>query len=414
VKHERNTTSSTVRNFQIAIAMIRFASTVGFFVWLLVGSSGGPLFAEDSGTAFPSIVLREEIAAGHLPYRHPADVCELRDGTLLTIYNGGEKEAAQGNRIYVCRKEPHANAWTEPIALEPNPENTALDIGVIFQPRRRADAPVLCYYWWKGTRPHDYIPHMRFSEDNGFTWSPRIACPPSSGGPILDQFANGSYLTGPLQCAPIELSDGSLLAAGHYQTDQRPTSPGPKRRAVPILRIPGDNYSGSQAGAPPWKLLGILPDVGLPGFLILSSDIKKLALVGRTAIDGPHTIQLSQDTGLTWSDREDLSAGGIAGVGTLSLDVDGGPAQGWHVVAGSNGLGRNGLVVAIANSNTSDLARNASWKQVLVLHKNEGGEDADPTLIQTKDRQVHLVFTGRKSLNVMHYVLDPDKLCSAY
>jgi hypothetical protein len=66
--------------------------------------------------------------------------------------------------------------------------------------------------------------------------------------------------------------------------------------------------------------------------------------------------------------------------------------------------------VAIANSNTTEINRNSSWKQVLLLHENEPGEDADPTLIQGRDRRVHLVFTGRKSPVVMHYVLDPDRL----
>jgi hypothetical protein len=50
--------------------------------------------AADSGVGTHAILARQEIAPGHLPYRHPADLCELRNGTLLAIYNGGASEAA--------------------------------------------------------------------------------------------------------------------------------------------------------------------------------------------------------------------------------------------------------------------------------------------------------------------------------
>jgi hypothetical protein len=49
---------------------------------------------------------------------------------------------------------------------------------------------------------------------------------------------------------------------------------------------------------------------------------------------------------------------------------------------------------------------------VLTLHADLPAEDADPSLMQTPDRKIHLLFTGRGSEELKYYVLDPDKLCA--
>lgn len=107
----------------------------------------------------------------------------------------------------------------------------------------------------------------------------------------------------------------------------------------------------------------------------------------------------------------------------MSLDVAGGPCQGWHITTGSGpagaGVQRNGLTVAV-NKNPTDPK---SWKQVLLLDKDQNNEDADPSLFQSvRDRKVHLYFTGRGKTpksggpspsRLKYFVLDPDELVVA-
>jgi hypothetical protein len=354
-----------------------------------------------------AILLREKIpVAPGVSYTHPSDVCQLQDGTLAIICNGGPKEASPENKIWITRQPPKGT-WTPPVPLDPNPEGKPLDVGIIFQPKR-PKAPVLCYFWFgfQGERPHNETPCIRESLDGGKTWGPRLKGPNSPGGEPWAQYENGGTMSGPLQCAPVELPDGTLIAGGHLQQK------GAKDIRAPIVRIPPDNYTGNQPGGAKWEVLDVRPGTGLPGFLILSPDRKHLALIGRGSLDGPHNISESKDTGKTWSKAVMLPKCGGAGVGCVSLDIDGGPAQGWHVVAGSGGAPgrRNGLTVAISKTPLDP----ASWIKALILHVDEGGEDADPTLIQTDDRKVHLVFTGRsQNGGIRHYVLDPDKLIQA-
>ena len=53
--------------------------------------------ADDHGQT-KAILKRESIPDIPHAYTHPADVCQLRDGTLAIIYNGGIKEAEPGTR----------------------------------------------------------------------------------------------------------------------------------------------------------------------------------------------------------------------------------------------------------------------------------------------------------------------------
>jgi hypothetical protein len=339
-------------------------------------------------------------------YNHPSDLAECQDGSLVCAWRGGPNEGS-ANVLYYSRR-PAGGDWSRPQPLEPNPEGTQCECPVLYQPRK-AGAPLICWFVIGPKLTGKYSAllggkgFMRISNDHGKTWSARIPCPKASE-PWFAPW-DGCYL-GPLMNPPLELPDGSLIAA--CSIDGVPGRHDPKEYKSALVRIPADNYTGREPKGTPWSALAAFEaGSGIQGALLSSPDARTLAYVSRTS--GPHLVSRSTDGGKTWSEFQGLKGGGNVGVGALSLDLGGGPTQGWHVICGSgptgNGQQRNGLELWVSQ----DMNR---WTKALTLCKNDDREDGDPSIIQGKDRKIHLVFTGRKGSYVSHAVLDPDKLVS--
>ncbi len=98
------------------------------------------------------------------------------------------------------------------------------------------------------------------------------------------------------------------------------------------------------------------------------------------------------------------------------------PLHGWHVIAGSeHGTTRQAMLVGITKDPTG------RWEAVLKLNvlnrKNpsaisgeeiptdrDDGENADPTIFQGPNGNIHLLFTGRGGDTLKYYLIDPYKL----
>ncbi len=316
-------------------------------------------------------------------YNHPSMLCRTREGTMIFMWNGGPDEATSHNRIFFSRLEKGASQWAEPKRLE----NRQIDFGTIFQPSKPG-APLIAAYWYGD--PSGAGSAMMFSDDDGKTWSEPKPFPTSD-----DPFWAPKPAKGHLRFAmspPVEFGDGRLWLAseGSFMYPA-------------IVEVLPDNYAGQTPGGTPWSSIhdngldrGILGD-----FLVLTPDRQSIIYIMRAGGN-----YLTTDGGKSWTAVPRIPKGG-AGVAALSLDVDGGPAQGWHLTAGCNHPQRHrGLFVWISKDPTNA----SSWKQVLQLHEDVGGEDADPSMIQTPDRKIHLLFTGRGEELLKYYILDPDKL----
>ncbi len=347
----------------------------------------------DSGPRIDAIVVRQMLNIAEssarledgdrVIYNHPSMLCQTREGTMIFMWNGGPSEAESQNRIFFSRLEKGASQWAEPKRLE----NRQIDFGTIFQPSKPG-APVLAGYWYGD--PSGAQSGMMISHDDGKTWSdPRPF--PTSDDPFWAPRPSQGHLRWAMS-PPVVFHDGTLWFASEGQF-----------RYPAIVIVPPDNYTGQTPGGAPWSTIhdngldkGILGD-----FLVLTPDRRSVIYIMRWGGN-----YLTTDGGKTWTDVPRIPKGG-AGVAALSLDVDGGPAQGWHVTAGCNHPARHrGLFVWISKDPTNA----SSWKQVLQLHEDVGGEDADPSMIQTPDRKIHLLFTGRGEELLKYYILDPDKL----
>jgi len=341
-----------------------------------------------------AILSWEAIDTG-LDYNHPSSIVELKNGDLVIAWAGGLNEG-ESTAIRVMRK---VNGIWQPMQTV-TPVASMFD-PVLFEPSANGAPLLLTYY--KGCCHDQYV---RQSFDNGATWSAEQKMYPAAGVSGYNQ----DFMEAAEQNPPLELPGGDLLASHDRWQDGASTSNW-------VTRIPSDNLLGD-AGGTPWQLTA-LDDAGVNGselfgngsFLVFDTGYQHLGLIVRRAIHGHPWFLESFDGGLTWSDAVMPSisllegSGPRAGISALSLDIDGGAAQGWHLFAGAGGacgLCRDFVVIAASQD-----GRN--WDARLQVAIGDG-EQADPTLIQTADRNVHMLFTGRDSEPVRHMVIDPDVL----
>lgn len=311
----------------------------------------------------------ETLARGGWRWPSASMLCETRKGTIVVMWNGGPSEAESGNRIFYIRRERGESRWSDPRRLE----NRQIDFGTIYQPRRKPDAPILAGYWLGA--PKGSQTRMIVSHDDGKTWSEPMEYPTTTDPFWQDPPARGHYRWS--MSPPVEFPDRTLW----FASEQR-------HRWPAIVVVPPDNHTGR--GRTPWG--SIHPEVFIRGrgvhgdFLVLSPDYKHVLYITRQSGN-----YVTRDGGRTWAPAPRVPKGG-AGVGALSLDVEGGPCQRWHLVAGCEHPRRDGLQVWLSSKPLEP----SSWRRVLVLHKGMPAEDAGPSMVQSPfDRKVHLLFTGR-------------------
>lgn len=349
----------------------------------------------DEGPRIDAIVRREMLNVRNstarlenglrVTYNHPSMLCETRSGTLIFMWNGGPAEGEAGNRIFFSRREKNSIAWSEPKRLE----SRQIDFGALYQPKQDG-APVIAGYWLGVPRRSPAA--LIWSRDDGRTWTKPHSFPETRDPFWAAAPARGNFRLS--MSPPVEFPNGTLWWASE-QEHRRPA----------IVVVPPDNYTGHEPHGSAWR--SIHPTIfrqGVHGdFLILSPDYRSILFVNRQGGD-----YVTHDHGKTWKEVTGIPKGG-AGIGAVSLDIEGGPACGWHVVAGSAHPRRDGLLVSISD-NPEDPE---SWRRVLALHQGRNSEDADPSLIQGRtDRKIHLLFTGRGEDKLKYYVLDPDTLIS--
>ncbi|MBD3321408.1 MAG: T9SS type A sorting domain-containing protein [Chitinivibrionales bacterium] len=385
--------------------------------------------SNDLGPLRDAIIRSEIIDIGQSParfngnriaYAHPSCIDETRQGTIVIGFNGGDVEA-EGNHAYTLRK-PAGESWNDPIILE---DGGQIDFGVIYQPRNIQNAPILAYYWLGGP-PSNADGAIRYSTDDGATWSSRTLAPQSS---------YWSDNRGTMQCGmnhPLEWPDGTLWFASSDEGQ------GLYDCHAYITKVPPDNYAND--GGSNWEVTDIQgnsTDGHTHGtWLILGKDAQgnpeEIIRMSRTNFCNTPTYRYSDNGGDSWGSWQTVSVnqngslGGISnlncGISTVSLDWDNpdSPLNGLHVLAGS-GHKRSALNVTISQDPLG-----GSWDaaiQLNVLERpfldqsgqvppipsevSDDHENADPTLFQARDGNIHLLFTGREGNLLKYYVIDP-------
>jgi alpha-L-rhamnosidase len=223
------------------------------------------------------------------------------------------------------------------------------------------------------------------SSDGGWNWTEPKR--------LVDE--KGEMLIGAVKNKPIQLADGTIL------------SPSSREDGGWRAHIEHSTDDGTT-----WKFIGpINPEakVGAIQPTLLTYPKGRIQMLCRTRTEHGFIAQSwSEDDGLTWSPMEPTvlpnNNSGIDGV-TLA---DGRQLLVYnHSTRNQPGMGHKGR--GILNVALSKDGKN--WEAALVLDYEDqpGHQFSYPSVIQTADGLVHIVYTWHRE-RIKHVVLDPEKL----
>lgn len=354
-------------------ADIKFIKTEKGAVVFEIGS-GNYLFVRNKNWKKGIVKAGFIFERASFPESHSATIAETSDG-LIAAWFGGTKE---GNKD-VCIWTSHLvnNKWTEPTKIADGVLNDSV--------RYACYNPVLFYtpqkelllFYKIGPNVAGWTGWMMRSKDNGKTWSKREALPEGFLGPIKNKPV---LLNGVLLC-PGSTEKNGWKAHIEFTTDF------------------GKTWSKTGPINDPITIQAIQPS-------ILQYPDGRLQILCRSRNT---TINESWSTngGKTWSEMK-ASALPNNNSGTDAVTLKDGrqllvynhnlPNSTWV-----NGKGpRTPLNVAVSNDGKR-------WFAAAILEDSPISQYSYPSVIQTKDGLVHIVYTWRRE-KVKHVVVDPSKL----
>ena len=308
------------------------------------------------------------------PESHAATIAETPAG-LIAAWFGGTKE---GNKD-VCIWTSHLlnNKWTAPAKVADGIMNDTL--------RYPCYNPVLFYtsggelllFYKIGPNVAGWTGWMKRSKDNGKTWSERESLPDGFLGPIKNKPV---VVNGVLYC-PSSTEKGGWKAHIEFTPDNGKT----------WIKTASLNDGKAMEAIQP---------------SILQHKDGRLQLLCRSR-NTTLNETWSSDGGKTWSE---MKASGLPNnnSGTDAVTLKDGrqllvynhvlPAASWVRGKGP----RTPLNIAVSNDGIK-------WFAATVLEDSPISQYSYPSVIQTKDGMVHIVYTWRRE-RIKHVVIDPSKL----
>lgn len=336
--------------------------------------------AADSRTpGFVDAELVFPIRQAPTPQCHAATIVETPSG-LVVAWFGGTKEKNADVGIWLSRHE--GQRWSKPQLIVTGEEHESIDYAcwnpVLFQPMTKTGSEPLTLFYKVGITSRLWWGMATQSSDGGKTWNSPVKLGTSEHLP-----KQNPNLTGPAKNKPIELSDGTWVCGSSSENEQgwhvhfeSSTDQGKTWRASPPLDD-SEEFNAIQ-----------------PTFLIHGKH--RLQVLCRSK-EGVVVQSKSADNGATWSK---LTATNLpnpnSGLDAVTL------VGGQHLlVLNPTQEGRRTLSVVMSNNGDD-------WFTVWTL-EDRGGEYSYPSVIQTTDGNVHIVYTWRRK-SIRHVVLDPKKL----
>ncbi len=284
------------------------------------------------------------------PFAHAATLIDLGDAGLLTTWMGGSYETAPDVALLAARLPPGTDRWTPPQVI------ASVDGHSLGQPVFLARPGGELWFFYVVIMGRDWttaIPYLKTSHDGGATWG-----------------------------EPVQLFDypGLMLRSRVIVLDKRIIVPAYDENTWQSRMIVSDDDGAT------WRLTApmVSPDGNIHPTLVKCDDGRLLAYIRTGGKGGVLWRSESHDGGETWSA---LTATTLpnpnSGLDLLRL------RSGRLALAFNNSpTHRTPLCVALA-----DEAENWRWLQTI---EDEYAEISYPTLAQTQDGALHLVYTYRR------------------
>jgi len=328
----------------------------------------------------PAILYEEYIFAledAFTPEVHASTVA-VSDNMVVASWFGGTKEKNKDVGIWVARRTN--GTWSTPVevanGIQADGSRFPCWNPVLYKPKNR---PLLLFYK-VGPSPQTWWGLYMTSGDNGATWSEPIHLTQGILGPIKNQ--------------PVQLGDGTLLSPSSTESENDGW-----QIHLEISRDSARTWFKSASLNNPEEFGAIQP-------VILNYGGGRLQLLSRTQ-NQVIAQNWSGDGGQTWSKMTATSLPNPnSGIDGVSL-IDGRQLLVYNPT-GKNWGDRVPLSIALSRDGEH-------WTRVLDLEPvrettdKEGEEYSYPTVVQTEDGNVHIVYTWNRK-TVKYVVLDPKKL----
>ena len=319
-------------------------------------------------------IITDEFIFNTAPYPecHAATIAETPKG-LVSAWFGGTKERNPDVEIWVSRMVN--NKWLKPVSVANGVQNDTLRYPtwnpVLFQ----VPGGSLLLFYKVGPKPADWKGWMIESKDNGVTWSAPRALPANFIGPVKNQ---------PVMVGNKIFSPSSTEGDGWKV-----------------------HFEESADKGKTWKMIGPINDGKTTKAIqptVLTYKDGRLQMLARSK-SRAIVESWSNDKGQTWSDVTETSLpnndSGIDGV-TLK---DGRQLLVYNHVLPPTGQtkgARTPLNVAISKDGKE-------WYAASILEDSPISQYSYPSVIQSKDGLVHIVYTWRRK-KIKYVKIDPSKL----
>lgn len=320
-------------------------------------------------------ILKDEFIYEKAPYPqcHASTIAETPKG-LVASWFGGTKERNPDVCIWVSRLVN--GKWTEAINVANGIQNDTLRYACWNPVLYQVPGGDLLLFYKIGPSPAKWKGYIKTSGDGGITWSAQRALPENILGPIKNK--------------PVLLKDGTLLS---------PASTEGKGWYV--------HFEASKDFGKTWTLIGPINDgtemKAIQPSILFHKD-GSLQILCRSQNRAILT-SWSKDNGKTWTPLQKTSLpNNNSGTDAVTLK-DGRQLLVYNHVL-PPGTAAKGARTPLNVSVSKD---GVNWYAALILEDSPISQYSYPSVIQSADGLVHIVYTWRRQ-RIKHVVVDPAKL----
>lgn len=307
------------------------------------------------------------------PESHAATIAETPKG-LVTAWFGGTKERNPDVEIWVSRRV--GGKWTPPVSVANGIQNDTLRYACWNPVLYQVPAGPLLLFYKTGPKVSEWKGWLKTSNDHGVTWSAAKALPEGFIGPVKNK--------------PVLLSNGVLLAPSSTEGNG--------------WKI---HFEASPDSGKSWRKIGPISDGKTLNAIqpsILVHKDGRLQILARSR-NRAILESWSNDRGKTWSPLAKTSLpNNNSGTDAVALK------DGRHVLVYNHVLPPDSQAKGPRTPLNLSVSRDGkTWYAALILEDSPISQYSYPSVIQSKDGMLHIVYTWRRQ-KIKYVKVDPSKL----